>query len=89
MPGTRNESFLLVLYTVGCGDPIPPSSGTLEHYNSTEEGSKVFYRCNSGLAPKEQMAAVCAPDGGWNPNPADLQCRRLAPGIQSIHLVNV
>lgn len=67
--------------SVGCGDPMPPRSGTLECYNSTEEGSKVFYRCNAGLTPQEQMISVCASNGSWAPDPIELQCSQLPPGI--------
>ena len=77
MPGTRNETFLLVFYTVGCE---PPST----NFNSSiPEASLVVYYCGQGLLSTEPMIAVCMADGIWEPDLAQLECTdsQQPPGI--------
>ena len=38
------------------------------------EGAEIFFRCDPGFIPAENMTAVCGPDGRWNPDPARLVC---------------
>ena len=35
----------------------------------------VAFLCNPGLAPSQQMMSVCAANGSWTPDPAELVCR--------------
>ena len=35
----------------------------------------VAFQCNPGLAPSQQMMSVCAANGSWTPDPAELVCR--------------
>jgi len=58
---------------VDCGPPTTPRNGSLENYTNTTEGSVVFYSCDPGLVPEQQMRAVCT-GNGWSPNPGDLNC---------------
>ena len=44
--------------------------GSIETYQNTTEGAKIFFRCNPGFAPAGRMRAVCGTDGRWNPDPA-------------------
>ena len=77
MPGTINESFLLVFYTVGCE---PPS---INFNSSIPEASLVVYYCGQGLLSTEPMIAVCMADGIWEPDLAQLECTdsEQPPGI--------
>ena len=33
-----------------------------------------MFGCNTGFVPAGNMTAVCASDGRWNPDPAELRC---------------
>ena len=41
----------------------------------------VAFQCNPGLAPSQQMMSVCAANGSWTPDPAELVCMLPPPGI--------
>ena len=41
----------------------------------------VAFQCNPGLAPSQQMMSVCAANGSWTPDPAELVCMSPLPGI--------
>ena len=58
-----------------CGAPGSPQNGSLEDYNTTTEGSVVFYQCDAGLVPAGRMMAVCVEEG-WSPDPAELVCSK-------------
>ena len=64
---------LLLITSVDCGHPVAPQNGSLETYNSTINGSEVFYSCDPGLVPEGRMKALCT-ESGWSPNPAGLNC---------------
>ena len=74
----------LTLYTssslscaANCGVPVPPDNGTILNYTSSLEGLVVYYQCDSGFGPLGEMSAVCAANGGWSPDPADVTCREV------------
>ena len=49
-------------------------NGSIDPYQNTTEGAEIFFRCDPGFVPAENMTAVCAADGMWNPDPGDLLC---------------
>ena len=57
-----------------CGNPIVPTNGFIVPYQNTTVGAKILFGCDSGYFPTENMTAVCASDGRWNPDPATLVC---------------
>ena len=59
---------------VSCGRPITPGNGSIDTYQSTLEGTEIFFKCNSGFVPAERTRALCTSDGRWNPDPAGLVC---------------
>ena len=64
-------------YVANCGVPRPPDNGSIVNYTSTVEGSTLFYQCNPGFGPVDEMTAVCAANGSWSPDPADVTCREI------------
>jgi len=70
----------LSLYEADCGDPDLPVNVSTNVYNSTLEGTELFYHCNPGLVPEGQIRAVCTANGSWIPSPADLVCTKPPPG---------
>ena len=64
--------YLIIL--AGCGEPIPPSRGSIDNFQSAAEGSTITYSCSPGLVPRTQMSAVCT-NMTWRPDPASLECR--------------
>ena len=73
--------ILYCLIPADCGDPSPPANGFVMVSDSTLEGSQIVFQCNSGLAPSQQMMSVCAANGSWTPDPAELVCMSPPPGI--------
>ena len=73
-------SFLLC--AANCGVPVPPDNGTIVNYTGTLEGSVVNYQCNPGFGPLGEMSAVCAANGSWSPDPADVICRKVGMYIK-------
>ena len=67
--------------SVGCGPPPPPPRGSLGDLTSSQDGAVVAFQCNPGLAPSQQMMSVCAANGSWTPDPAELVCMLPPPGI--------
>ena len=65
--------------TAGCGEPIPPSRGSIDNFQSAADGATITYHCSPGLVPRTQMSAVCT-NMIWRPDPATLQCREPLPG---------
>ena len=70
-----------ILYntTAGCREPIPPSRGSIENFQTAAEGATITYNCSPGLVPQTQMSAVCT-NTAWRPDPATLECREPLPG---------
>ena len=64
-----------------CGDPSLPVNGFVMAYDSTLEGSQIVFQCSPGFVPSQEMMSVCAADGSWIPDPAELECR----GTQLCH----
>ena len=60
--------------TAGCMEPIPPSRGSIDNFQSAAEWATITYSCSSGLVPRTQMSAVCT-NMTWRPDPATLECR--------------
>ena len=65
----------LVFMVVDCGDPSPPLNGLVMAYDSTLEGSWIVFQCSPGFVPSQQMMSVCAANGSWTPDPAELVCK--------------
>ena len=68
---------LIPHHVANCGFPRLPGNGTIVNYTSTVEGSALLYQCNPGFGPVGEMTAVCAANGSWNPNPADVTCHEI------------
>ena len=67
--------------TVGCGLLNPPLNGSLLNLTSSQEGAVVAFRCNPGLVlSQQQRTSVCATNGNWTPDPAELVCMSPPPG---------
>ena len=79
------DSFMCFFYnylfdlpsSVNCGVPAPPGNGSIVNYTSTMEGSVIYYQCNLGFGPLGEMSVVCAANGSWSPDPADVTCREV------------
>ena len=65
----------LSILSVGCGPPTPPPRGSLGDLTSSQEGTVVTFQCSPGLVPSQEMISVCAANGNWTPDPAELVCR--------------
>ena len=61
-------------HSVSCGDPTPPSNGSIGDYENTAEGTEVIYQCDYGLIPGGEMMTTCLANGTWSPDPAELEC---------------
>ena len=61
-------------FTAGCGEPTPPSRGSIGNFQSAAEGATITYSCSPGLVPRTRMSAVCM-NMTWSPDPAILKCR--------------
>ena len=72
-------------YAANCGVPRPSGNGTIVNYNGTVEGSALFYQCNPGFSPVGEMTAVCATNGSWSPDPANLTCREIGMQMAITH----
>ena len=46
-------------------------------YDSTLEGSQIVFQCNPEFVPSQQMMSVCAANGSWTPDPAELECKGI------------
>ena len=66
--------FSIGMPSVSCGDPRPPSNGSIGDYESTVEGTEVSYQCDDGLIPGGEIVTTCLADGTWSPDPAELEC---------------
>ena len=77
MSAAKLYLLFFLLCAANCGVPAPPDNGTIVNYTSTLEGSVVNYQCNPGFGPLGEMSAVCAANGSWSPDPADVTCREL------------
>ena len=53
--------------------------GSIETYQNTTEGAEIFFRCNTGFVPAENMTAVCGADQRWSPDPDTLVCTCECP----------
>ena len=73
--------FHYIHCSVGCGPPTPPPRGSLGDLTSSQEGAVVTFQYNPGLTPSQQMMSVCAANGSWTPDPAELACMPPPPGI--------
>ena len=66
--------YLSFSISVDCGEPNPPSHGSIALYTSTVKGSVLMFYCNEGYFPTEVISTTCTPDGSWLPNPTDTTC---------------
>ena len=44
----------------------------------------VTFQCSPGLVPSQQIMSVCAANGSWAPDPADLVCIGKPGGIVQV-----
>ena len=73
-------------YTVDCGAPQPPASGSIAPYSSTLEGAGISFQCDQGFSPPEERTATCARDEDtgsavWDPNPGEHTCSKNETGM--------
>ena len=64
-------------FTAVCGDPVPPSHGSIDVYTSTAEGTNLTLQCNDGYSPLGEMTTTCTANGQWEPNPEDAECMMM------------
>jgi len=76
-----NGSSSVVMETipaiVGCGEPSHPENGfvqSLDISQGTQQGSEIFFGCNTSYIPAGNMISTCASDRMWNPDPATFMC---------------
>ena len=68
-------NYILLLSTlVNCGDPIPPTNGSLGSYVHTREGATVTYWCNDGFRPSAIFPSTCNSTARWTPDPEQHNC---------------
>ena len=77
-----------LLHVANCGVPKPPGNGTVVNYTSTVEGSALLYQCNPGFGPVGETTAVCAANGSWSPDPANVTCREIGMQNAIIHAIH-
>ena len=70
----RHLFHTFTLPSASCGDPTPPSNGSIGDYESTAEGTEVNCQCDDGLIPGGEMMTTCLADRTWSPDPAELEC---------------
>ena len=69
--------IIYLFLIVNCSDPTPPMNGSIRTYQNTTEGAEIVFGCNPGFVPfipAGNMTAICASNGRWNPDPAELSC---------------
>jgi len=69
--------IIYLFLIVNCSDPTIPGNGSIRTYQNTTEGAEIVFGCNPGFVPfvpAGNMTAVCASNGRWNPDPAELSC---------------
>ena len=67
----------LLHHIANCEVPRPPGNGSIVNYTSAVEGSTLLYQCNPGFCPVSEMTAVCAANGSWSLDHADVTCREI------------
>ena len=82
-----SSQYHYLVISAGCGEPTPPSRGSIDNFQSAAEGATMTYSCSPGLVPGTQMSAVCT-NMTWRPDPVTLQCRKLGVCTQS-DMINV
>ena len=68
---------IFFLSPVGCGVPSRPENGSVQSLDisqGTQQGSEIFFTCNTSYVPAGNMITTCASDGMWNPDPATFVC---------------
>ena len=69
------KKSLVSFFTANCDPPTVPTNGSIYGaYQNTTEGTVIVFGCKSGFVPAGNTTAVCASDGRWIPDPADLVC---------------
>ena len=61
-------------YVVNCSDPNFPRNVSIRTYQNTTEGAVIVFGCNPGFVPAGNVTAVCASNGSWTPDPAEVMC---------------
>lgn len=69
--------YFLCHFVVTCSEPNNPINGYLREITS----STIQFGCNEGYSPQDTMTAVCIGSDIWSPDPAQLKCTTLPPGI--------
>lgn len=55
------------IYAANCSAPIITNPGVVvKPYNSTVEGTALYFKCDSGFLPNERRVAVCQSNGQWS-----------------------
>ena len=67
-------SLSFILPPVNCGDPTPPSNGSIVPYQNTTEGAVISFACDPMFVPSIKMTATFASNGMWTPDPHGHTC---------------
>ena len=68
---------ILIFFLVNCGDPLPPSNGSVGNYVHTREGATAHFSCHDGLNPSSIIISTCIDTGLWFPPPEEHSCTFL------------
>jgi len=60
-----NPHVCIPLLKVDCGEPMPPSNGTVTVLSGTLYGAEVSYECNTGFKLDGNASNVCNLTGQW------------------------
>ena len=61
-----SHELTVCYFSVNCSTPQFAQGVIIEPYNSTTEGSVIFYSCDVGFFPNESQSAVCQSNGVWS-----------------------
>ena len=95
--GNCDQSSLTIAYLtrlichclVNCSTPISANGVVIESYNSTTEGSMIYYRCKQDLLPNDRIRSVCSGNQKWIPDPTEHVCQECKSIIVMYFLIPV
>ena len=68
-----SHELMVCFFSVNCSIPRSAQGVVIEPYNSTTEGSVIFYSCDVGFFPNnERQSAVCQSNGMWSESISEL-----------------
>ena len=70
--------FSLSFSSVGCGHPSSPVKGSINHFNSTQEGANISVQC---YWEGEVRVSHCDQNGKWVPDPVLMNCSKPVIGM--------